>query len=306
MTLDVLQSCSEQSLKAKEPILGTATGDVAVWLLLEHPGRWEADIQQNDLPDSVRTWLAEALARIPNSRLLFVRRDRPSRHLSFYLITTRPQRSIYRFQGAHHEEFTTLDLPAMVEGGATVAEAHGGERGRPLYVVCTHGKRDACCARKGVAFHRALEETELDGELWQSSHQGGHRFAPTMLYLPFGVHYGRLEPADAAAMVSAHTRGRLHDLGRYRGLTTLAGPAQAAEAWLREALDERRMDAFRVGKVARDPGDRHRVELIARDGTTHQVTVLEKNLKSQRLASCDATAPTAVTAFDVVRHESRG
>jgi len=306
MAVDVLQSCSEQSLKAKEPLLGTATGDIDVWLLVEYPGGWEADIATNALAPSAREWLDGALARIPRSRALFIRRDRPARNLTFYIVTVQPQRSVSRFAVSDHADLARIDVEAVVAGGPQAAEAQGGERGRALYVVCTHGKRDACCARKGTAFHRALEGADPDGEVWQSSHQGGHRFAATMLYLPYGIHYGRLEPDDAEHMAQAHARGRLHDLARYRGLTTVSGATQAAEAWLRQALDERRIDAFELLGQTSDGAGRHTVEFGARTGEQHRVVVVEKPGAAPRLASCDAKVPTPFSSYGVVRHEARG
>src|SRR5690606_10098426 len=113
-------------------------------------------------------------------------------------------------------------------------------------LVCTHGRRDRCCALRGVAFFKSLSDLGPRGELWQTSHLGGHRFAATMVHLPRGVCYGRLVPEDAEAMTSAHTAGRLYDLRRYRGQTRYPTPVQAAESWLREQEGDMSLEGPRL------------------------------------------------------------
>jgi hypothetical protein len=305
MALDASVPCSEQSLKAGEPLRGTALADVDVWLLLEHPGKWEADIADTPLPEVTRAWLDRLGTELPRSRLLFIRRDRPVRALSFYVAVTAPHRSVHRFMVQTHEELASLDIASVVSGGTEAAEAQGGERSRSLYLVCAHGRRDRCCARKGAALYRALDALELDGDLWQSSHQGGHRFAATMLYLPYGVHYGRLDASDATGVAQAHARGRIYDLDRYRGLASLSLPQQTAEAWLREQLDEMRIDGLELlqdGDL--DDDEHHFAHFRAKNRSEHRVVVTGRQGKQLRLASCTAEAPTPFAFYEVVRYEA--
>ncbi len=305
MAFDPTLPCSEQSLAAGEPIRGSALAEVDVWLLLEHPGKWESDIADTPLPEATRAWLDRLRAELPKSRLLFIRRDRPVRSLSFYVAVTSPRRSVHRFYVQQHEELAALDVTKVVAEGTAAAEAQGGEKSRPLYLVCTHGKRDLCCARKGTAMFRALDQADLDGELWQSSHQGGHRFAATMLYLPYGVHYGRLDPNDVKALVQAHARGRVYDLDRYRGQTTLSLPHQAAEAWLREQLDEMRIDGLeQLDHGEMDDDELYFARFRTRDATEHRVIVAERQGKQARASSCSADGPTPFAYYEAVRYEA--
>lgn len=64
---------------------------------------------------------------------------------------------------------------------------------QPCLLVCTHGSRDRCCGSQGVKLARLLRDT-LPGEveIWEVSHLGGHRFAPTLWALPWGRFFGRL------------------------------------------------------------------------------------------------------------------
>lgn len=59
------------------------------------------------------------------------------------------------------------------------------------FLVCTHGSRDVCCGRLGPRLAQALREAG-HREVWEVSHFGGHRFAPTLWHLPSWRVYGRL------------------------------------------------------------------------------------------------------------------
>ena len=52
-----------------------------------------------------------------------------------------------------------------------------------MWLVCTNGKRDACCARDGLPVARALAALRPD-EAWECSHLGGHRFAANVALAP--------------------------------------------------------------------------------------------------------------------------
>ncbi len=309
--IDFSLPCSVQAVLAGEQIGGTALADADAWLLVELGGAWDALTPESALPERAQAWLAGLRARHPRLRFLMIRRERPSRLLSCFVAFSpqrRPtgpaRRGVFRFEARTHDELALLDLDAILAGGASSAAALGGEPVSSLYVVCAHGKRDACCAKKGVALYRALAETDLDGEPWQSTHQGGHRFAATMLYLPLGIHYGRLEPSHAQELVLAHTRGRLFDLEHYRGHTSLSPLVQRAEAWLRQELDERHIDAFTLLEEQELEGACRGVVMGGRGGARHRVVLAPKTGKKLRMASCSGAEPGSVSYHDVVRYEA--
>jgi hypothetical protein len=100
--------------------------------------------------------------------------------------------------------------------------------------VCTHGTRDACCARLGRPLATAL--TDLDPEnTWEISHSGGHRLAGVVLALPEGLVYGRVEIGDVPGLTAARARGELVT-GLLRGQGHLGEPEQAADVALRQHL----------------------------------------------------------------------
>lgn len=111
------------------------------------------------------------------------------------------------------------------------------ERHPAILTVCTNGKRDQCCARGGLALVRDLRD-DHPGQIWECSHLGGHRFAPTALLWPTGQVLGRLDAASAATGLLLAERdlvwggGPIHDRGR----SHLDPARQAAEAWVRARI----------------------------------------------------------------------
>ncbi len=61
----------------------------------------------------------------------------------------------------------------------------------PILLVCTNGKRDACCALRGRALMTALAADHAE-RTWECTHLGGHRFAGNLVCLPHGIVYGRV------------------------------------------------------------------------------------------------------------------
>ncbi len=127
-----------------------------------------------------------------------------------------------------YTDLLELDLPALAAGSAIYAAQLSPE---PLYLVCTNGRRDPCCAANGPAVFRSL--SRIPGlNVWQTSHVGGHRFAANLVYLPDGLFFGRLDPLSADGAVTGLQRGEL-DLDHFRGRACYAEPVQAAEYYLR-------------------------------------------------------------------------
>jgi hypothetical protein len=99
-------------------------------------------------------------------------------------------------------------------------------------LVCTHGRRDACCGSRGIDLVGGLKRdsqfgSEAGVRLWRTSHTGGHRFAPTAVLLPAGTMWAWVTPALLRA--AAFTEGEVGPwLERYRGCATVGSPAQQA------------------------------------------------------------------------------
>ena len=265
--------CSEYSEHAGEPIGATAT-TAENWLLVEVPGTWPRDVSDGSgLPARARSAVQAWLQRTPLSRLLFVRspgRARSGRRLVFVVRAGDEEAEVRRLELGALEELASLDLA----GAGDVVPAS-------LALVCGHGTRDACCARRGTAVFKALAPGLGEDDLWISSHQGGHRFAPNVLVLPAGIHLGRVGADEAPTVVVRALAGRI-DLPRYRGRTAYPQDAQAAERAVRQATG---LDA--TGDLRLIDVDGDLVRFHGSDGRVHTALV-ESALGPAVPASCGA------------------
>ena len=221
------ERCSDISLDAGESLAATAT-TAEHWLLVEVPGSWPRDVSvAGALPEPAHEAVATWLEQIPSSRLLFIRRPGGSalRSLVFVIHAAESTAAVRRIELEHPTDLALVDLGS--DGECTDQQ---------LVLVCGHGSRDACCALRGTAVYGALAGRLGNEEVWISSHQGGHRFAPNVLVLPAGLQFGRVDPDEAAFVVARALAGRI-ELDRYRGRTCYASTVQAAEQSVREARE---------------------------------------------------------------------
>ena len=268
------EPCSDLSLAAGEPLHATATTATG-WLLVEVPGTWPRDVSDEQaLPPTTRAALDSWLSRAPGRRLLFVRRPgrvRPG--LAAFLVRAEEATAeVRRLDLRAHDELATVDL-----------DRDGDPVDGSLVLVCGHGTRDACCARRGTAAYGALAGALAEDALWLSSHQGGHRFAANVLVLPAGLQFGRVEPKDARLVVRRALEGRI-DLARYRGRTWYEPAVQAAELAVRESAGLDGVDDLRLRAVEDEV-----VRFVTRDGAEHAAAVTRRDGPSIP-ASCGAEA----------------
>jgi hypothetical protein len=220
--------CSLRSLAAGEPLAGTAS-TIRHWLLLEHPGPWGRDgLLDARLPAGLGREL-RALESRTGARVLLIRRTGRAAttddRIRCIAIDTRDAWSGSTI-------LDRIDDAASVdprERGA-FREARGTE---PLFVVCTHGRRDPCCAERGRPVAAALGAAFPDAT-WESTHVGGDRFAGNVVAFPHGLYFGRVEPDEAPDIARAYADGRIGSLERYRGRSCDPFPVQAAEHAVRE------------------------------------------------------------------------
>lgn len=204
-----------------EPLPGTAKKG-ATYVLFEWPDAWSRDILDGGtFGEELTAELKAHLARY-NAQLLLIRHSSRERraiadHHVYLVFAEQAVTEVLHVDGP--EAVLRLDLSGPGKNGAAVRE-------KPLVLVCTHGKRDRCCAVKGRALIRELERG--DDVVWETSHIKGHRFAPTMLVMPWAYSFGRMSRPAASAMIDHALAGEYFVPGN-RGRGTLAAPEQAAE-----------------------------------------------------------------------------
>jgi hypothetical protein len=220
--------CSDASSARDEPLTATASR-VERWLLVEHRGAWgPQSVPSSRMSTTVARELAGTAAGA-GARLLMVRRphgvaDFPGRRLFVVDSTPGAERIRTRHAG------TDAELATLTWEDEQWSAYDG-----PLYLVCTHGRHDRCCALKGRPVAQALARVHPE-RTWECSHVGGDRFAANLVVLPEGLYLGRIDAEQAAAVVADLSAGRL-PVGRVRGRSSLPLPTQAAQALAREALD---------------------------------------------------------------------
>ncbi|MGH3858199.1 sucrase ferredoxin [Actinokineospora sp.] len=286
-------ACSVLSRTLNEPLEGTAA-TAATWLCLEQPGPWGRDaLRESHLDPAVGAELAEQ-AKGTGVRIVLIRRPgkHPDRHTPrparVYLAHTAPGRTQLR-AGTVVEAKHLLDHD-FAAWGAGDLRGFGTPQPGPLLLVCTNGRRDVCCALLGrpIAEDLAVEHGDA---VWEATHLGGHRFAPTAVLLPTGYAYGALD--------SRFGHGLLTGVGvtteRCRGRSTWGAVGQVAELAVRDHLGGCGADDLAVGAPeSRAAGD-WLVPVTHRDGRVWRVAVSERVDEVVRPASCGATPGPVVT-----------
>ena len=218
--------CSDLCLASGEPMLGTAT-QVDVWLLLEYKPIWRAKaVEDNDLATATKGWIDRTVAAVEakggKARVQFIRR--PELDTALTTLFVAESGALRRFQGEGYAEIQHLDVDT----------APMDEVGEAQYLVCTNGQRDLCCARYGLPVYAELRA--LVGErAWQTTHLGGHRFAPNVLTLPQGAIYGRVFAEDVPEFTTLIEDGELSKR-HLRGRSAYPPEAQVAETLLEGTL----------------------------------------------------------------------
>jgi (2Fe-2S) ferredoxin len=268
-------------------MLGTAF-PAARLLLVEQSLPWGSEGLRTSGFDSAAALALEARGRSEGVRVQAIRRlgRNPHRgHRRWATVDTRDEVRTLRW-GEFTNDAELLDLP--LDGSSGEPDAN------PLYLVCTHGKHDPCCAQHGRSV--ALSLTALrPGRVWQASHLGGCRFAPTVLVLPLGLMYGRVSPTAGAEFIAAAEAGEV--LGaKLRGRIGIPPAAQAAISFTHEHLALSRC---------------HDVSLVSTtpfDGTTVVVRVSSPNglfdvtVRRERVDAIELTCAAPGPSWFIAHH----
>ena len=234
--------CSTTSQTVSEPLFGTAPR-TDYWILVEYnrpPGA--KAVQESTLPENIKAFLTESAGALPNSRLLLIKQQPTQSDGSIHLFLGRSSDhdpALYRFTFGSYEDILSVPIVSILTSSSDEEESR---RIPSMYLVCTNGKRDICCARWGIPVYNAFQQ--FPGvNVWQASHVGGHRFAPNVITLPDGIYYGRVSPEDVSEIIRTDQNKEI-DLKHYRGRACYPAPAQAAEYFLRRESGQLRINYY--------------------------------------------------------------
>jgi hypothetical protein len=304
-SLDNATYCSSISRSNEEQLFGTAT-QAETWLILEHPQVFgPSAVQDSNLPEAVKAHLTSAVKTLPGARVQLIKReDSPyPRMISFFVgVTTGVRPRFYEFQLSDYAELLELDLqkiPANLDGYTNYLRA------QPLYLVCTNGKRDPCCAKLGISFYTSLSNKEPDAT-WQTSHVGGHRFAANLVCFPHGLFYGRLGEDDAQKILETYPRGELLT-EKYRGRSCFPGAAQAAEYFLHVQTGIKAIDAYSLESLKTAGENRWEVLFLETFGyKKHQLVIAGHPSEFEILQSCRDLERSQVMQFNLETYQALG
>jgi hypothetical protein len=288
--------CSALSRRLAEQTYGTAsTGDL--WLLIEYPFEWKSKaFHESVLSTGVKAHLNKLLKIIPRARLLFIKRDRvKDSKFNVFLVRCRERNpSIVSFAIRDYEQLLSLDAANILAGEPP---PQGAIFDAPLYLVCTHGKRDKCCAKFGYPLYKVLRSTGGDFAVWQSTHVGGDRFAANLICFPHGLFYAHVTEETGRTMIDEYERRRLV-LEKYRGRACYSHHVQAAEFFIRAESALNGIDELRFLNTERIAEKRWRVRFVAHEGErVHEALVSTVMSEFHSYKTCQSTEETQVSQY---------
>ena len=268
------------------------------WILVEQPGPWGWDaVVQSRVSRSVARALRSVVREL-SIRVVLIRRPGLSpapRGRHCYLIHSGPDTPWieHAVLGRLDDLFDT-DLARLAAGGTT---GLGSVETDPLFLVCTNGARDTCCAERGRPLAAAMEKA-FDDRVWECSHIGGDRFAPNLVCFPHGLYFGRVAPEDGARIAHQVEAGVL-DLEHYRGRSCYPFDVQAAEYFARRALGLTRLDELRAVRRTEPRRSEVEVEFEGSAGSRFTVRLAVTPAEPPRLLTCKSTSPSRPPSYDL-------
>lgn len=274
--------CSELR---EETIEGTAkTGEKFV--LFEQHQAWGRDVLDGSTFGAELSGKLSYFFGVNNATFQLIRPsgrpERRSTHRVFIVFTGNGLRSpvVERLELTCPQELLRLNLDKpLANGGVKVTH--------PMALVCTHGKRDQCCAIKGRPVAAELSQ-RFDAEwVWETSHMKGHRFAATLMLMPWGYSYAYMDADEATEMLKAAQRGELH-LRQLRGRGCFDAAGQVAEILVARSYGSSEIGSLYVEKVdlgGSDSAEKTVREVSLPDGSSYHV-FLERRPAGEMIPSC--------------------
>ena len=235
--------CAEESRQANEELIGSA-GNYQIYILIECPPPWAAELFDSEAISPSMKAQTFKLAKEIKSNNISVRPlliyneqlqlQKGSRLIIYaQLSVSANSYSKHEFVLSNLEDANSVIRDYLAGKQPTATKIESSTRD---ILICTHGSHDRCCARYGKPlYYQALatvSDLALDNiRIWQCSHFGGHRFAPTAIDLPSARWYGRLNRDRFTSILTR--QGDINCFNQiYRGWGLLPQAAQVLERQL--------------------------------------------------------------------------
>lgn len=279
--------CAVQADLRRDSLIATAP-PAERWLLIESYSAWPRQALT-----SLGAELGEAVSRTCRHlgiRPVLVRRygrvDR-SRGRRWGMVDCGPGRELARWGQLPTDEHL-LDVLAGNDPGTVTNE--------PVYLVCTHGRHDACCAVRGRPVAAVLAAAYPE-QTWECSHIGGDRFAANVVVLPHGLFYGHVPPARAVELARQYDEGAVvPDL--LRGSGAFVPPVQAAQHFARAAGHSPAVGNLLPRSVQELSANRWRILLASTNGPITVEVSAHLDTVDARL-TCAGSSPAQVRRFEL-------
>jgi hypothetical protein len=293
-----IRFCASESVDRGEGILGTAT-ESRCYLLVECGGAWPSKVAEILDAPGISLDLSDALKRFiewcPETvHPLLIRQPGGTGSSRVYVLRAETASGrCLQYEGDLADDFFVV-LQDAYSHPLPIGD---------IALVCTHGKRDKCCAKFGEpVYDRLRSELRDDFEVFQCSHVGGDRFAANVVWLPYGTYLGHVHTGLEA--VADKLKSNAIPLQWLRGNSAFPSATQYFEGHLRRELGIDRPKVFELH--AYEEVDRNG-ELFCftslRDTSTGEIYtayVLIFRSASRVLASCNMDAEANPRVFKLI------
>ena len=296
--------CSDLSRLENESIYGTASRG-KIWIILEYPKPWSAlGLQDSTLTNELKEYLSLMLDSI-HGRLLFIQKESShERGIALFIAFSREKDPLlYSFVLDSYDDLFGIDLPGILSG---MTEHRPLVSSQSLYLVCTDGQHDKCCAKYGFSIYQSLLKYDPTAT-WQSSHVGGDRFAPNLVCFPHGLYYGHITGEDIMAIHTDYSHRRIR-VANYRGRSCFPFPIQAAEYFVRSESGVLGLDMLFFKQSSRLSRSKWQAEFGSGTGqTVYAVEFAATKSNFRNYLRCNSAEQESVIQYQLINYtESRG
>jgi hypothetical protein len=304
--------CADRSRRSGEDLIGSAPA-YETYIFIECPQPWTANVwDSKSVPPNLKAFVENVNRSHREIKFLLISADKPNP-------SSKTRVMVFHRHLAPSAGYTRREFRVSLEKVAPFIQRYLANpeaialqfpTDRPIrdFFICTHGSHDKCCARYGYPFFRQARTITLtlglrNIRVWQVSHIGGHRFAPTMMSFPDGRYYGALDTQSLVAI--AQRQGDIRSMEKiYRGWGIVPRNVQVLE---RELMLQYGWDWFnyRVNcQILEESSDFVRVELFCEKLDVHsqlyEATLVADLEKTRYLrGSCSSEKVSEFSKFTV-------